>query len=41
VEALELPKPLYEVIVGFLGGKDMEILVTSEEKYEKYLLSLD
>jgi hypothetical protein len=40
VEPLVLPEPPNEVIVGFLGGKDIEMLVTSKEEYEKYLLSL-
>jgi hypothetical protein len=39
VGPLVLPKPPEEIIVGFLGGKNIEILVTSVSKYDKYILN--
>jgi hypothetical protein len=42
VEPLVLPEPPSdEVIVGFLGGKETEMIFISEEEDEKYFLSLD
>ena len=40
VELLALPKPPVEVIVGFLRGKYIEMLVISEEEYEKDIMSI-
>jgi hypothetical protein len=40
VETLELPEPLDDVIVGFLGGKYIDMFVTSEEESENHVLRL-